>query len=89
MDTGYIFKCIDGEAKGEQLSISQDQMKLVGAFIKAQAAFQVASATGAITYEPDQPVMVDYWNAQAALIECGFFPSKWFARSHWALIEAA
>jgi hypothetical protein len=87
MDTGYILKCIDGEAEGQRLPIPQDQMKLVCSFLKAQVAFQIASATDAITYEQDQPVMVNYWKAQANLRESGFFPNKWFARSFWVLVE--
>lgn len=87
MSTGYVLKCIDGEAEGQSLSIPQDQMKLVCSFLKAQLAFQIASATDAITYEQDQPVMVDYWNAQNALLQSHFFPSKWFARSFWVLVE--
>ena len=55
MDTGYVLKCIDGEAEGQRLPIPQDQMKLVCSFLKAQVAFQIASATDAITYEQDQP----------------------------------
>jgi hypothetical protein len=88
MDTGYILKCIDGEAEGQRLSIPQDQMKRVCSFLNAQLAYQIASATDGITYEPDQPVLVDYCNAQNALLESDFFPSKWFARSFWVLMEA-
>lgn len=87
MDTGYILKCVDGEAEGQCLPIPQDQMKLVCSFLKAQLAFQIASATDAITYEQDQPVLVNYWKAQVDLRETGFFPSKWFARSFWILVE--
>jgi hypothetical protein len=88
MDTGYVLKCIDGEAEGQRLSIPQDQLKRVCSFLKAQLAFQVASATDAVTHEPDQPVVIDYWNAQNALLQSHFFPSKWFARSFWVLVEA-
>jgi len=87
MDTGYILKCVGGEAEGQCLPIPQDQMKLICSFLKAQLAFQIASATNAITYEQDQPVMVNYWNAQNALLQSNFFPSKWFAHSFWVLKE--
>jgi len=89
MDTGYILKCTDGEAEGALLPIPQDQMKKVCSFLQAQVAFQIASAIDSITYEPDQPVLVDYLNAKTALLESNFFPSKWFARSVWVLLEAA
>jgi carboxypeptidase C (cathepsin A) len=87
METGYKLVCINGETDGDEIKIKSQDWQAVTRYLRAALEWNLASATDAITYDPEQPVFVEYNEAMIEMIDKNIFASKWQARSDWIMEE--
>ena len=87
MDNAYELICIRGETEGEKIDLLNAELPIVSRFLRASLEWSLASATDAITHDPEQPVFVEHMEAMAEMMEEMIFDNKWQARSTWVLNE--
>jgi|TARA_R100000084_G_scaffold80903_1_gene37346 hypothetical protein len=87
MKTEYRLVCTHGEAEGDEVIIDSKDWTTVARYLRAALDWSLASATDAITYDPEQPVFVEYTDAKIEMIDKNIFTSKYQARSDWVLAD--
>ena len=83
METGYKLVCVHGETEGDEIKLQSQDMPTVARYLRAALEWSLASATNAITYDPEQPVFVEYNEAMFEMMDKNIFASKYQARSTW------
>jgi hypothetical protein len=86
-NSGYKLVCVVGETEGDEVILSKEKMPIAMRFLRAATEYSIASASDAISYRPDQPVLLEYFAAMRQMIDEGIFKSKWQARSDWLMVE--
>ena len=81
----HRLNCVAGEADGDVLLLSPEDIPLTSDYLRAAFEWEVLSKTGQVEHRPDFPPIVELARTQHAMMDAGIFRNKWQARSDWVL----